>query len=232
MENKLKWILGGLGLLVILLSVSSWYSNRLLRKEKDRTSYYYSLFKEVENKKDSLQHHTDSIQVILDKYRYLIDSLETAIVGLNDQTSYLNSKLEEALEEIESVSYDDNYAWLQNRYPTKDTLEYPFSGNQVKEITRTIVTFDYTDSLYQNQIDISILQQGQLKYKDEMITILEREKDNMNDEIKKLYDRIALKINENQLKDEEIAKLKKALRLWQVGAISGGGFVVLALLLL
>lgn len=226
-----NWIFGGLAAIVICLSLFSWLSNRHLRKEKERTSYYYSLFKDMESKKDSLQSHSDSVEVVLARYQYLIDSLETAVVGLNEQTVYLNAELEKALKEIDDLTYDENYDWLQSRYPTEDTLEYPFAGEQVKQMTKELLTFDYTDSLYQAQIDVSILQEAQLGYKDEIIKTLKEERDDLQKLATRLYDQLAIKVNENQLKDEEIAKLRKALNMWRIGAITGGAFVVLVLLL-
>ena len=231
MTTKVKVIIGGLALLVGLLSYSWFQSNRLLKIERQRVSHYYEMFTANEAQKDSIQARADSIQVVLNRYQYLIDSLETIIVTNHSQITYLKKGLKKALEEAETVPYDDNYVWLQERHTTTDTLEYPFSGPQVKSITKEVLSYIYVDSLYRSQIDISILQQAQLGYSQDIIETLQVETDYLNNLVMDLYNQLEAQLKEAELKEIDRLRLKKALRVWRLGAVTGGAFVVLALIL-
>jgi len=204
----------------------------MLKQERDRTSMYYDMYKNTESLKDQLQAHSDSIEVVLARYKYLVDSLEVIVISKDEDIAKLNKGLEEALAEIEEYTYDENYIYLQGRYPTQDTLEFPFSGPQISMISREVITFDYTDSLYRQYIDISILQARQLDYKEEIINTLHGEKDKLNILAQDLYKLLADRDQALFYTEAELAKIKKARNMWAGGAIGSAGFLLLLLLLL
>jgi len=232
MKLKTSIIIGGLCMIIGLLGFSTFQTNRLLKEERERVSRYYGMFKENEAAKDALQVYADSIQVIVDKYMYLVDSLEVLVETNYTQISYLKEGLNNALEDIQNMTPNEHYQYLQVRYPYGDSLEYLFTKEQVGYLTSAVITLDYTDSLYANQIDVSVLQAAQLGYKDEIIRTLQDENADLNLKAQELHDAIAVKLEDLQYSEEEIARLKKALRMWQGGSIGAAGFVVLILLLL
>jgi len=234
MKTKYKILVGGL---IVIISLLSWFSiqSRIeLKSERDSVAYYSNLAEERKISEGQLKVRYDSISSVLQRYKYIVDSLETIVETNATQIKYLNKELNNAMEELKYTTSLSDYEWLKTRYmfEANDTLKFVFHGGEVKAITKDVVNGLYLDSLYTAHLDIAILKEAQLAYKDEMINTLSTERDNSNLVAQELSEQLAIKAEELQLSEAEVSRIKKALRMWQGGALGTGAFIVLALLLL
>jgi len=233
MKTNIKILIGGLTILVGFLTWFGVQSQIRLNEERDRVTKYYELSQKYRVSEESLKIRYDSISVVLQKYQYIVDSLETVVMGNDHQISYLNKELNKALDDLKYTNPSSDYEWLKTRYmfSANDTLKFVFHGGEVKAITKEVVEGLYLDSLYTAQIDISLLQESQLLYKDEIINTLKGERDDMNVLAQSLHDQLVIKLEDLEALEQDNDDLKKTLKLWQGGALGGGAFLLLLLLL-
>ena len=89
-------------------------------------------------------------------------------------------KLSEALEAIREATPDENYTLLQEMYITNDTLEYPFSGEQVSLIAEDVVQKEADEALMKQYEDVIISMRGRMAVSDEVIVMLTTENSNLD----------------------------------------------------
>jgi hypothetical protein len=223
--------IGALLLLVGFLSYSWWQSSKALKQERQTSVEYYELAKEIEDERDDLQDRYDSINVVLEKYKYLNDSLDALVETKYAQISYLNKELEKALEEIRRAPYEQAVMFINNRYPKVDTFEYSISGSQARNLVVDVVKGDKLEKKLEAQFDIVKFQEAQLAYKDEALQVAIGDRDKYFMKSQELYERLEALTKETYFKDEEILRLKKSLRLWKAGSLTAGAFIAALLIL-
>ena len=211
--------------------------DRFYKKKVDRIeSSYTAQLGGLQDDRDSLKIHSDSIDVLLTIYKAKIDSLGQIDVNHKVEIDRLEDELAAALNDMWDQYLEDQglyaYDYLQGRYLSKDTLEYLFSGQQVTHMATDIIKGDYLDSLLVIEQDRTLsLQQQVLNYK-EIESILIDERDDFALLTVDLQMRLETAIRENQLSAEEIARLEKALRKWRLGGAGAGIGLALLLILL
>ena len=233
MKSPFKIILGVFIGCIIAVGVTFYILDKKYNKEIDsiRTAHSIENFK-LQQERDSMQIYTDSIDLVLEKYEVLIDSFMLVDEKHQSEIDRLNSKLLEALYDVLEALPDSNYMFLQELFITNDTLEYGFSGEQVTELASEVVENDYNSWLF---IEYKAVEEGlrqQLAVRKEVIQTLSKDRRELAINAQILYDRIAV-LNENTaMKEEEIAKLEKAKRMYKKGLLGAGSFIILILLLL
>lgn len=232
MKTQNNIILGGVALIIIVLSVGNWWFKKSLTEERIYTQTLYAELAQIKHEKDSVSYRADSIQVILDRYEALVDSFELVDESSRLEIDRLRMKLSEALADVQGSTPDENYSLLQGMYITTDTLEYAFSGEQVSSIAEDVVVGDGNKSLISTYEDHILFMRGRLAVSDEVIVMLTQENNNLDLLAQKLYNDIALKTEDCNVLVQENKRLKKALRMWQAGSLGAGGFILLVLLIL
>jgi hypothetical protein len=233
MKLPLKVALGVFVGCVTAAFVAYYVLDNLHTKEVVAINYAHTLeLERIANERDSVQVYADSVDVVLARYKRLTDSLIVVDEGHQSEIDRLNMELETALEDVVVASYDDNYDWLQRRYITTDSLEYPFSGEQVSDIAVDLLEGEYAEYILDKKDDIILVLRDQMTVSDSTIMTLTRNRDDLNALANKLYADLKLKEEEDILKDDQIVKIEKAKRMWRTGALGAGGFIVLLLLIL
>lgn len=233
MKTLYKKVLGIFVGIVLGIGCTYYILNKIHDKEVTRIqNKYNSELQALESQRDSVINTNIELEKMLAEYKALIDSFELVDEHHKAEIDRLNMELLEALDNVLEASSDLNYDFLQQRYVTTDTLQFPFAGNQVDSLAIAVVENDYNDNLLVEYAAIENALRGQLAISEETINNLVKNKDRLNLLVDKLYRDLAVKTKENSLKDEEIAKLKKALRMWKAGSLGAGAFVVLVLLLI
>ena len=233
--NSRKVIAGVAILLTIGLMFTIFYGlyKRNLRQIEE---IYIAQIHQVELSKDSLQVHSDSVDLVLAQYELKNDSLGKVILWYKVDRDRLQDELKEALNDMWDHYLNDNglyaYDYLQGRYLSKDTLEYLFSGDQVTYMATDIIRGDYLDSLLNIESARSLSLTNQVTNYKEMVGTLKTDRDKLEYITDDLYKQIAARIEESRLTKEENAILTKALRKWKAGSIGAGiGLVALLILL-
>ena len=232
MNNQAKFGIGALALVFLAgVGISLWL-NSALKKERAIVSHYQAELSEVYNQRDAVKQQRDSLQIELDFYMALVDSLDVLVETNENQIAELNKALKKASDEIAKWTPTDAYNFLQSKYMTNDPdYVYPFSGKQVKLIAEDVTVCKYKDSLLLEQADNLRLLEGKMSYQDIIIDGLADQNADLQDTVNTLLDNMEAMIKESEMSAKEIARLKKALRMWQTGSITAGGLLVLILLL-
>jgi hypothetical protein len=148
------------------------------------------------------------------------------------EIEHLKEELIDAWNNIFDADIDENYEWLQARYPSDDSLNYGFAGEQVKGIALDLIRGDYKDSIIGKMQLKELNLRAQLLTSSEMIATLYKERDEWEFLRTSLYDRLAAKTEELNMSDQEVEELKKKLRVtYGTGGGILAGLIVLALLL-
>ena len=218
-------IVGGLLLGVLVGSVVS----RIYNKKIDKIENTYQARDAKMNREiDSLRNYNDSLDIVLAHKTYIADSLYKLDLVNKRYIAELRQDLIDAVNWIFDNGSDSNYVYLQNRYPTKDTLEYPFAGDQVTSITADIVKGDYLDSICKALQDNDMVLRKRILNHLGTIQVLEQDRDDLNKLIDDLYSQIATRNKDIKLKDEQVVRLRKIL----AGSISANALLLTFLLLL
>jgi len=197
---------------------------------KIENSYTAQIF-EVNEKAVIAQQHADSVDFIIAQYEHSIDSLNRVKDWYRKDRDRLEKELIDAWNEIFDATVDANYDWLQARYPTNDTLRYPFSGEQVKGIALDIIKLDYKDSVLNNYKSLEETLRIQIEKSARTIDLLNNERQDLEVINADLRKQLAAKIEELGLSEEESAMLRKRVRRVGAGG-TGVGLGLLALLFL
>lgn len=191
---------------------------------------YTAQIQEVNDRAIVAEAHADSVDFIVVQYKRENDSINKVKDWYRWDRDRLEDELVEAWNHIFDADFDENYTMVQNRYPTDDSLQYPFSGEQVKGIALDLVRLDYKDSIINNQKKVIELIRIQLNKSDTMIDKLNEERHDLEFLNTQLRKELAVKIEELQISEEEFAELKKKLRIRTAGG--AGAIIGLAALLI
>lgn len=213
---------------------STWW---LLDKKYDRDlaeieNSYNAEITEINNAKDSVQNAFDSVTVVLRAYEAELATLNKKEAQHKAEIDHLETELKKVLNWFFDATVDDNYKYLQDRYPTEDSLTYPFAGNQVKSMAMAIVEGDYKDSIISEMDSLQLILRAKLMTSSAMISSLYRERNEFELLTTKLYTNLAIMAQEKKISQEEEARLRKALNKWRMGGLGGLGFAALVLILL
>ena len=217
---------------IITFSILDGVYKRKVNKIKES---YTVQNEQIAFERDSLKVHADSIDFVVALYKSRNDSLEVNDGLHRVEIDDLKLRLRTVLNDMWDQYLNDNglyaYDYLQGRYLSKDTLDYLFSGEQVLYMATDIIKGDYLDSLLtMEQNRILGLKNQVVNYKG-MVSTLEKDRDEFKFLTDKLYDKLATKIEELQLSEEEIAELKNKLLKTRLAG-GGIGLGLLALLIL
>ena len=187
--------------------------------------------------KDSLAAANDSIQAILDRYMFLADSLETLVEGNQKQIKYLNSKLKEAVEEIDNLNPTEIYDAIVQEIDAVSSMvegeeKYVFNEYQTRDIYKRIVRVNYLDSIVIQQREMVERLHGQIINKDDIIATLKEDNEAKLRLLNRLYADLANSTKQLDMSEADNRRLQKTLRLWQIGSIGAGAALVLILILL
>ena len=196
------------------------------------TDTYDAELAAISAERDSVQMAFDSVTVLLTSYEAELETLNKKDKEHKAKIDHLEDELKKALNWVFDGLIDDNYKYLQERYPRVDTLDYLFAGNQVKSMALDIIAGDYKDSIIDEQFELEQTLRAKLLTSSVMVSTLYRERNEFEYLTAKLYEQLAIKTKEGKLSAEEIAKLKKALNKWRVGGLSVGACALLLLILL
>lgn len=234
-SKSILWI----SLLSVVLGLSVTYNliqkaeSRELQKSADELK---NSLLELSRHRDSLVVANDSLQAVIAKYQYVVDSLGVIDIKNKQKINWLNKELGKALVEIEKMSGDDAYDDVKEEYSAWDNIDvsgtYTFDEAEVKEIYKDAVRVNYLDSIRVVQGEIIESLEYGMSLKEEIITALKKDNNDKLNLIKKLYndkEELIIKLDASEADNE---RLRKALRMWQTGALSGGAALVLILLLL
>ncbi len=235
MSKLSKIILGAAGAIVLAfllyLNISLFHD---LEVTKQIAAEYEAKLELADYAHEQLVVKNDSLMRVIEIYEHSIDSLRGIIETKDHKISYLHKELGDAVEAVQSATNDENYEWLQSRYPVSlgDTLAFPLAGDQVKAIVIDLTQGDYTDSLYDATIEIAALQASQILKQDDIIAGLKSQ----NADLLVYADEIDSDLLEALAKNKEQAtKLKdtkRKLRTWQFGYIATAGLSVGLVLIL
>jgi len=207
--------------------VNSLYKRKIAKIENS----YTAQISEVNKKAVIAQQHADSVDFIVEQYEHSIDSLNKVKEWYRKDRARLEQELVDAWNEIFDATIDTNYDWLQARYPTDDTLQYPFSGEQVKGIALDIIKLDFKDSVINNYRSLEETLRIQIEKSAATIDLLNNERQDLELINADLREQLAAKIEELGLSEEESAMLRRRVRRYGAGG-AGVGLGLLALLLL
>lgn len=196
-----------------------------------RDSYAVQMY-ELKLEKDSVKIAFDSVTTLMSAYEAELATLVKKAAVHKAEIDHLETELKKALNWVFDALIDENYEYLQNRFPPEDSLEYPFAGNQVKSMAMAIVEGDYKDSIISEQKSLERIIRERLTTNSIMLSTLYKERNDFEFLTAHLYDQLAIMAKENQLTEEEAARLKKALNKWRIGGLGTMGFAALLLILL
>lgn len=191
---------------------------------------------QIQVEKEAAEIREDSILKILAVYEAEIDSLQASDNNNKSKVYQLEKELKDVLNDMWDAYLVDNglyaYDYLQNRYLSRDTLNYLFSGDQVVEIATDIIKGDYIDSLLIIERNrILNLQLQTLSY-ESMADVLSQDNEYLRKKNSSLLDELDAWIRKSKLTEDEKEELKKKLRKWQAaGVISTAGLALLLILL-
>jgi len=208
--------------------LSRVYKNKMDKIENS----YTAQITQIENQRDAAKAHADSVDFMYARHKIEMDSISKIEARLRWENDQFKVELTNAWHIIFDATEDENYTSLQIRYPSDDTLKYPFSGEQVKGIALDLVKLDFKDSLYNNQLLISDLLRLQLEKSNHMVDQLNIERQDLEFLNDKIYTQLAAKTEELRVTEEEVAELKKKLRIRTAGGVGGVLLAGAALLIL
>ena len=204
------------------------YKNKIGRIENS----YTAQITQIEDQRDAAKAHADSVDFMYSRHKIEMDSISKIEARLRWENEQFKVELTNAWHIIFDATEDENYTSLQIQYPTEDTLKYPFSGEQVKGIALDLVRLNFMDSLYNNQLEISKLLEIQLEKSNHMVDKLNVERQDLEFLNDKIYTQLAAKTEELRVTEEEVAELKKKLRIRTAGGVGGVLLAGAALLIL
>lgn len=212
----------------ITFSAINGFYKRKVNKLEDS---YTAQIQEVNDKAIAAEAHADSVDFIVAQYRLENDSINKVKEWYRLDRDRLENELIEAWNLIFDAEYDENYIMIYNRYPTEDSLVYPFSGEQIKGIALDLVRLDYKDSLSINQEKLLEAIRIQLNKSIILVDKLNIERQDLEFLNKEMSTAMAAKIEELHMSEEEVAELKRKLRVRTAG---GAGAIIglVALLIL
>jgi len=218
-------------LLIGVLAFGLW-TRHTLKQERAIVAHTTTELTNVYNQRDAIQEQKDSLVIELAFYKSIVDSLDVLVEDNYRQISDLNESLQRAMDEVSKFTPDEAYLFLQQKYITQDTLyKYPFSGEQTKQIASDIKEYEYKDSLLLEYMDISMRLENQRSWDKFIIEALQDENIDLDEQLNLLLDDLETYIKEGEESDQEIARLKRALRMWQAGSIGAAAALALILLL-
>jgi len=226
MEISKTLLIAGASFIVAGVIVFSILS-RVYKNKMDRIENSYTVqVAQIENQKAALKAHADSVDFMLAQYEQDIDSINKVKDWYRWDRDRLEGELIDAWNEIFDAGVDANYDWLHARYPTEDTLKFPFSGEQVQGIALDLVKLDYKDSVINNHMSLEKTLNIQIEKNANIIDLLGEERDALLFSNSELLNGMAAKIEELGRSEEENAMLRRRVR--RIGA--GGTGVALGLL--
>lgn len=192
---------------------------------------------ELSTERDSLRLANDSIQSVLEKYMFLVDSLDVLVDGNKKQIKYLNGKLNSAMEEINNMNPTEIYEAIVNEIDALASMvegeeKYVFNEYQTKDIYKRIVKANYLDSIVDQQRDMVLRLNSQIINKDDIISTLQQDNNAKNKLLERLYQDLSNSTIMLDKSEADVKRLKKTLTLWKAGSVTAGGAIVLILLLL
>lgn len=233
MTNLSKYLItAALACVVAIGATWGLLDRRYERNLNEIENSYDAEINKINAARDSLKVKTDSISAILAAYEAELDSLHKIDNKHRVEIDHLKVELKQALNWVFDALIDDNYIYLQERFPREDSLDYPFAGNQVKSIAMKIVEGDYKDSILDEQFALEQILRAELLTSSAMVSTLYKERDDFQYLTDRLYEQLAIKTKEGKLSDEEIARLKKALNKWRIGGLSLTALAAVVLILL
>ena len=212
----------------ITFSTINGFYKRKVNKLEDS---YTAQIQEVNDKAIAAEAHADSVDFIVAQYRLENDSINKVKEWYRLDRDRLENELIEAWNLIFDAEYDENYIMIYNRYPTEDSLVYPFSGEQIKGIALDLVRLDYKDSLSINQEKLLEAIRIQLNKSIILVDKLNIERQDLEFLNKEMSTAMAAKIEELHMSEEEVAELKRKLRVRTAGG-TGALIGLVALLIL
>ena len=203
------------------------------RNTNSITQVYNAQMAAIQYQRDSLEHHADSIDFVLAQKQAKFDSLQKVDKYHQSEIERLRMELLGVLNDMfDDLTEEAHYQALQKMFPTKDSLVFPFSGDQVKKIHIAVVAGQYKDSLIvEYQLADKVLR-AQIATTLSQIDVLSIEKQDLRYLADKLYKQLAVKTEENKLTAEELEDLKKQLRRMKAGGAVGVLGVIAILLLI
>ncbi len=207
--------------------INGFYKRKITKIEESYTAQVY----EINNRAIAAEAHADSVDFIVVRHEQEMDSINKVKDWYRWDRDRLEGELINAWNEIFDAGIDANYDWLHARYPTEDSLKFPFSGEQVQGIALDLIRLDYKDSLYNNQLKIAEALEIQLAKSNHMVDQLNIERHDLEFLSVKMSNDLAAKIEELGQSAEENAMLRKRVRKIGAGG-TGVGLGLLALLFL
>jgi hypothetical protein len=200
------------------------YKRKITKIEESYTAQIY----EVNSRAVAAEAHADSVDFIIALYERSIDSINEVKRWYKWDRDRLEGELIDAWNEIFDAGIDANYDWLHARYPTEDSLKFPFSGEQVQYIALDLVKLDFKDSVIHNHLRLEQVLRIQIEKNADIIDLLGGERERLEFENSQLLNELAAKIEELGESAEENAMLRKRVR--KIGA--GGTGVAIGLVAL
>lgn len=187
--------------------------------------------------RDSLAVAYDSIQTVLNRYMFLVDSLDALVETNHKQIRYLNKKLNNALTEIDNLNPTDIYDSIVEEIDAAVSLvegeeKYAFNEYQTRDIYKRMVKANYLDSIVIQQNEMVDRLHGQLIGKEDIIGTLRRDNEAKFQLLERLYKDISDATIQLDASEADRQRLEKTLKLWKAGSIGAGAGLVLILLLL
>ena len=219
--------------MAVVLAIGITFSaiNGFYKRKLDRIEESYTVqIQEINDRAIVAEQHADSVDFIVAQYEQSMDSINKVKEWYRWDRDRLENELIDAWNHIFDADIDENYTMLQNRYPTNDTLKYPFSGEQVKGIALDLIRLDYKDSMINNQKKVIELIRIQLNKSGAMIIELDKERHDLEYLNAQLLRELAIRTEELKISEEEFAELKRKLRVRTAGGV--GTIVALAALII
>lgn len=126
--------------LVLLVGVVSLFviSVRQCSDKKDlKKSYEHRISEFVILESNIVHSYEKEKKILRDSIEYFRELAVVNKQSANKQRRHI-AKLQNELatieDQVKEIPFDDSYGFLTGLYPPSDTLEYPFAGNQVKEL--------------------------------------------------------------------------------------------------
>jgi len=232
MQIKASLLIGVLAFVSLAGIAFSLWTRHTLKQERAIVAHTTTELTNVYNQRDAIQEQKDSLVIELAYYKSIVDSLDVLVEDNYRQIADLNTSLERVRAEVSKFTPDEAYLFLQERYITEDNVyKYPFSGEQTKLIAADVKEGDYKDSLLLEYMDVALRLENQRSWDKFIIEALQDENIDLDEQLNLLLDDLETYIEEGEESNKEIARLKKALRMWQAGSIGAGAALALILLL-
>jgi hypothetical protein len=221
MTSLTKVLIGGvIGTVLTVSIVFNFYQRVILSQERDARKQVENNNYELSIERDSVLAANDSLEIVLSKYQYVIDSLDVLIDGNERQITYLNNELTKAEDEIINTLNNDGID------------EYVLSEEEKTDCELNRVRVNYLDSISEHQRVMIVRQHNQLVVKDDMIRTLRKDNEAKEVLLESLYRDLANLTEQNAITEQDLRDAKRALRLWKAGSITAGAAIVALLIIL